>query len=390
MAAPKAHAVCSASAAHRWIPCPGSVALSGLYPSGSSTIYADEGTLAHEAAEQLIKTDKVTAKHIKKIDSFYEEHPELKGNSSDMIEYLEEYAAYVKEEYAKELKEDPAAQLLTEQKVDLSRWIPEGFGTSDVVIVRKGRAHIIDLKYGKGVKVEAEENAQLMLYALGALDEIDMIYEVNEVEITIYQPRLDNISSAMYYADDLYGWGHNVAQPAAKKAMEGVAEFKAGEWCTFCPARKECRTRADHFLQLRELKNKGLLTPAEISEVLKLSDGLVKWADDVKEGALSRALEGEEFPGYKVVEGRSNRKYSGTDEEIVKQCVGAGYDRALLFETKLLTVSNMEKLMGKKQFADVLGLYIEKPPGKPTLVPDTDKRPAIVGNNAADDFADID
>jgi len=387
MAAPTKHAKLNSSGAHRWMNCPGSVKISEQFPA-SSSIYADEGTLAHDAAEQLIKTQKVSAAHKGKITKFYGEHPELGGSVAEMITTLEPYVDFVQEEYAEALKTDAGAQLLTEQKVDLSNWIPEGFGTTDVAIIGGKTLHIIDLKYGKGVPVFAEGNPQLRLYALGTLAMLEMIYDIDEVKMTIYQPRIDNVSSDKIPAAELKKWGEEQVKPAAELALSDNAPFAAGGWCQFCPARQQCRTRAENFLSLKEYKKKALLSHEEIGKILGEVDGLVKWAEDLKDGALTRALEGESFPGWKVVEGRSIRKYSGTEDEIVRQCEGAGYDHALLYETKLLTVSAMEKMMGKKQFAEVLGDYVEKPAGKPTLAPEDDKRPAIVNNSAAEDFAD--
>lgn len=387
MSAPVAHARLSSSSAHRWINCPGSVRLAEQYPDNGS-IYADEGTLAHEAAEQMIRTGKVTAAHKKKIRQFYDEHPELGGSPEEMIETLRPYAEYVLEEYDEQAHTDPATQLMTEQRVDLSTWIPESFGTSDVVIIRKGRLHIIDLKYGKGVPVSAEGNPQLRLYALGALDMLDLVYDVDEVVMTIYQPRLDNISTDTIGAADLYTWADEVIRPAAKLADCEDAPTGAGDWCQFCPAKQACRTRANYYLDLADYMRKMTLSNDEIAEVLEKVDGLVKWAEDLRDGALRKALEGEEFPGWKVVEGRSIRKYSGSEAEIIRQAEGAGFDSALLYEKKLLTITAMEKLMGKKTFADVLGAYVEKPQGKPTLAPESDKRPALVNGNAAEDFAD--
>lgn len=387
MAAPKAHAELNSSGSHRWMNCPGSVKLSRQFPS-SSSIYADEGTLAHDAAEQLIQTGNVTAAHRKKINQFYEAHPELNGSDEVMIRELADYVEYVKEEFTDAVMADAGAQLMTEQKVDLTPWIPDGFGTTDVAIIGGKTLHIIDLKYGKGVPVFAEGNSQLRLYALGTLDLLDSIYDIEEVKMTIYQPRIDNVSSDKILAEELRDWGENQVKPAAKLALSDNAPTAAGDWCTFCPARQSCRTRAESYMELAKYMAEKLLSVDEIAEILKKVDGLVKWAEDLKDGALTRALEGEEFPGWKVVEGRSNRKYSGTEEEIVRQCEGAGYDEAMLYEKKLLTITAMEKLMGKKQFAEVLGNYVEKPQGKPTLAPEEDKRPAIVNGNAEDDFAD--
>ena len=386
MAAPKGHAKLSSSASHRWMNCPGSVKASECFPA-SSSIYADEGTLAHEAAEQLIQTGKITPAHKGKITKFYKEHQELGGDADQVAKTLEPYVEFVHEELQDAKRTDPGAQLLTEQRVDLTPWIPGGFGTTDVAIIGGKTLHIIDLKYGKGVPVFAEGNSQLRLYALGTLDLLDTIYDIETVKMTIYQPRIDNVSSDSIPAETLKAWGEDEVKPAAALALTDNAPMAAGDWCQFCPARQSCRTRAEKFESLEEYKKKAFLTVEEIGELLGQIDGLVKWAEDLKDGALTRALEGEEFPGWKVVEGRSIRKYSGTEEEIVRQCEGAGFDHALLYETKLLTVSAMEKLMGKKKFAEVLENYVEKPPGKPTLAPESDKRPAIVNDNAADDFA---
>lgn len=382
-----AHAKLNSSGSHRWMNCPGSVKASECFPS-SSSVYADEGTLAHEAAEQLIQTGKVSAKHKKKINAFYDEHPELGGDADQMQKALEPYIEFVHEELQEARKTDPGATLLTEQRVDLTPWIPEGFGTTDVAIIGGKTLHIIDLKYGKGVPVFAEGNSQLRLYALGTLDLLDTVYDIDTVKMTIYQPRIDNVSSDTITADKLKTWGEDEVKPAAELALTDDAPMKAGDWCQFCPARKNCRARSEEYKSLEEYKKKAFLSVEEIGQILGQIDGLVKWAEDLKDGALTRALEGESFPGWKVVEGRSIRKYSGTEDEIVRQCEGAGFDHALLYETKLLTVSAMEKMMGKKKFAEVLENYIEKPPGKPTLAPESDKRPAIVNCTAADDFAD--
>lgn len=387
MAAPTKHAKLNSSGAHRWMNCPGSVKISEQFPA-SSSIYADEGTLAHDAAEQLIKSGRVSAAHKKKINAFYEEHPELSGDAEQVIKTLEPYVDFVKEEFTDAVMHDGGTQLLTEQRVDLTAWIPGGFGTTDVAIIGGKTLHIIDLKYGKGVPVFAEGNPQLRLYALGTLAMLEMVYDIDEVKMTIYQPRIDNVSSDTISAAELKSWGENEVKPAAELALSDNAPFAAGSWCQFCPARQQCRTRAENYMSLAEYKKKALLSVEEIGKILEDVDGLVKWAEDLKEGALTRALEGENFPGWKVVEGRSIRKYSGTEDEIVRQCEGAGYDHALLYETKLLTVSAMEKMMGKKQFAEVLGDYVEKPAGKPTLAPESDKRPAIVNATAAEDFAD--
>ena len=387
---PELHAKLSSSASKRWLGCPGSVKLSEHYPNGSS-IYADEGTIAHGVAEGMIsKDDKLVQKYEVEADKFYGEHPELNGTFLEMKMILQPYVDYVFEEYAEQVHEDEAAQLMTEERVDLTEYIPGGFGTSDVVILRQGRLHIIDLKYGKGVSVSAEDNPQLKLYALGTLARFDMLYDIEDVVMTIYQPRLDNVSTDTIKAKDLYAWGEEVIKPGAQLALSEDAPVHAGDWCQFCPARYDCKERARDAMELQKYLGRMVLSPEEIAEILGKIDRLTKFAEDIKDSALTKALDGEEIPGWKVVEGRSIRKYVGSEEEIVRQCEGAGYDQALLYERKLLTITNMEKLMGKKQFAEVLGAYVEKPEGKPTLAPESDKRPAITNNSAAEDFADED
>lgn len=387
---PELHAKLSSSASKRWLGCPGSVKLSEHYPNGSS-IYADEGTIAHGMAEGMIsKDDKLVQKYEVEAAKFYGEHPELNGTFLEMKMILQPYVDYVFEEYAAQVHEDEAAQLMTEERVDLTEYIPGGFGTSDVVILRQGRLHIIDLKYGKGVAVSAQDNPQLKLYALGTLARFDMLYDIDDVVMTIYQPRLDNVSTDTIKAKDLYAWGEEVIKPGAQLALSEDAPVHAGDWCQFCPARYDCKERARDAMELQKYLGQMVLSPEEIAEILGKIDRLVKFAEDIKDSALTKALDGEEIPGWKVVEGRSNRKYVGSEEEIVRQCEGAGYDQALLYERKLLTITNMEKLMGKKQFAEVLGAYVEKPEGKPTLAPESDKRPAITNNSAAEDFADED
>ena len=387
---PELHAKLSSSASKRWLGCPGSVKLSEHYPNGSS-IYADEGTIAHGMAEGMIsKDDKLVQKYEVEAAKFYGEHPELNGTFLEMKMILQPYVDYVFEEYAAQVHEDGAAQLMTEERVDLTEYIPGGFGTSDVVILRQGRLHIIDLKYGKGVSVSAEDNPQLKLYALGTLARFDMLYDIEDVVMTIYQPRLDNVSTDTIKAKDLYAWGEEVIKPGAQLALSEDAPVHAGDWCQFCPARYDCKERARDAMELQKYLGQMVISPEEIAEILGKIDRLTKFAEDIKDSALTKALDGEEIPGWKVVEGRSIRKYVGSEEEIVRQCEGAGYDQALLYERKLLTITNMEKLMGKKQFAEVLGAYVEKPEGKPTLAPESDKRPAITNNSAAEDFADED
>lgn len=383
---PSEHAKLSCSSAHRWMHCPGSVKLAEGFPNTSS-IYADEGTLAHSYAEKAIGGGRVGKELKDKIKAFYAEHEELDGSLEYMQKTLEPYMDYCQEEYLSELANDPATKIMKEEKVDLTGYIPGGFGTTDVAIVRSGYIHIIDLKYGKGVQVSADHNPQIMLYALGMLEAYDMIYDFEDVVMTIYQPRLDNVSTFKMKAADLYKWGKDEVIPAAEESLTDDAPFNAGDWCQFCPARRFCRERADYNMEVMNYKIKAMLTDKEVGEVLGKIDSLIRWANDLKDGALNKILTGGDIPGWKAVEGRSVRKFTGSEDEIVKAAGAAGYKKPLLFETKMITLSAMEKLMGKKAFADAVGQYVEKPEGKPTLAPESDERPSINSSSAAEAFA---
>ncbi len=388
---PEVHARLSASASHRWLECPGSIKLGEQYESGTS-IYAEEGTIAHAYAEALIGNSRPQILAAQgKAKKFYKAHPELEDTASHMGDTLAPYVEWVREEYNTALAEDAGAELLTEQRVEFDAYVPGGFGTSDVVIVRDGAIHIIDLKYGKGVPVYAEDNPQLKLYALGAIEMFDILYDIEDVTMTIYQPRLDNISTAKTTMGALIGWGANVVRPIAEEALGEDAHFSAGKWCQFCPARYTCEERAAEAMRIQAYMQKVTLSASDVADILGRIDMLTKFAEDIKAEALKEALDGKDIPGYKVVEGRSNRRYiAGKEADIVKACEKAGYEKTMLYTSPvLLTITNMEKLLGKKQFGEVLGEYIEKPEGKPTLAPVSDKRPAITNNSARDDFKDV-
>ena len=275
-------------------------------------------------------------------------------------------------------------QVLVEQRLDFSKWVPEGFGTGDCLIVADDVLHIIDFKYGLGVLVEAEDNPQMMCYALGALDIYDGIYDITSVKMTIFQPRRENVSTFTIKKEDLLKWADEFLKPTAELAFNGEGEFKAGDHCTFCKAKATCRKRAEYNLELAkyDFEMPASLSETEIAAILPKIDDLTAWAADIKEYALQQALSGTEYPGFKVVEGRANRKY--TDEEAVAFVVkDNGYDP---YEKKLLGITAMTSLLGKKKFEELLGALITKPQGKPTLVPASDKRPAL--NTAKDDFSE--
>lgn len=258
----------------------------------------------------------------------------------------------------------------------------EGFGTGDCVIIADGTLDIVDYKHGKGVEVSAVENPQMMLYALGALELFDGIYDIDTVRMTIFQPRRENVSVCVMGKDDLLQWAVNELTYKAKLAYEGGGEFACGDWCRFCKAKANCRKRAEYNLELAkyDFAMPDTLEDAEIAVILDKADELAAWAADVKEYALRQALSGTEYPGYKVVEGRSNRRYAN-DEAVAATVAKAGYDP---YAKKVLGLTEMQKLLGKKKFDELLGGLIEKPQGKPTLVPESDRRPAI--HTAQNDF----
>ena len=370
---PKGHAVLSASSSERWLNCPPSARLCEAYEDKGSD-YAAEGTDAHALAESRLKQ----ALGIPTEDPV----ENLTWYNAEMEDCAQGYAAYVVEllETAKQTCSDPVVMI--EQRVDFSRWVPGGFGTGDCICIAEGLLNIVDLKYGAGIEVSADHNPQMMLYALGALEIFDGIYDIDTVRMTIYQPRKANISIFEMSKDALLTWADTELTEKARLAYEGQGNFSCGEWCRFCKAKAECRERAIYNLRLAQYDflNPALLQDEEISDILGRIDALTSWASDVKEYALQQAITGKEWTGWKLVEGRSNRKY--TSEAVVAATVeGAGFDP---YERKVLGVTAMQKMLGKTRFEELLAPYIEKPQGKPTLVPESDKRPAM--NTAKNDF----
>ena len=370
---PKAHAILSASSSHRWLNCPPSARLCETYEDKGSN-YAAEGTDAHSLCEYKLRK----ALGMGAVDP--SEH--LTWYNEEMEDCANGYATYIMElvESAKETCADPV--VLIEQRVDFSRWVEQGFGTSDAIIIADGTLRVIDYKHGLGVFVEADNNPQMMCYALGALELFDAIYDIDSVAMTVYQPRRQNVSTFEMSKDDLYRWAEEVLKPTAELAFAGDGNFLCGEWCGFCKAKHECRARAEANLLLAQydFKLPPLLEDSEIEVILSHEDQLVSWVNDIKEYALQQAISGKDWTGFKLVEGRSNRRY--TDEAAVTQAVtNAGFDP---YERKLLGITAMQKLLGKSRFEELLSAYIEKPQGKPTLVPESDKRPVM--NNAKTDF----
>ncbi len=367
------HALLSASSAHRWIACPPSALLSKKFEDSSSS-FAQEGTDAHTLAQhKLEKLLGLPTRDPTESLSFYDE---------EMNDHAENYAAFVLEqvEKAKETCVDP--QVLIEQKLDFSRYVPEGFGHVDCLIISDGTLTVIDYKYGLGIKVSSERNPQMFCYALGGLALFDRIYDIDNVRLVIYQPRRENISEYTISKSELIQWAEDVLSPTAELASKGEGEYKAGEHCQFCKAKATCRKRAEHNLELAkyDFEVPATLDHDEIAVILTKADEVVSWVSDVKEYALKEALNGTKFEGFKLVAGRSNRKY--TDEAAAADLViAAGKDP---YEKKLLGITAMTALLGKKAFEDILGGLTYKPPGKPVLVTADDKRPEF--NSAYEDF----
>lgn len=379
-----AHAYLSASSSHRWLECTKSPFLESTLPDSTSA-YAAEGTLAHEIAETLLRidingncgADIEDLKALTKDELFY------KG----MIDEVEIYTSYCQERLNELLVEDSLSVMEIEQRLDFSQYVPKGFGTGDCVLIGNKTLEVIDLKFGKGVPVDPAENSQLMLYGLGALEAFDFLYEIETVVLTIAQVRLDGIKSWRISKEDLIKWGKNYVQPRAILAYEGEGETVPGDWCRFCKFKSNCRARAEYNLELtliyKEAKAESL-TFEEISEILDRESEISNWLKDITEYALDEALKGTYIPGYKVVEGRSIRKLIAP-EKIAEILMENKYSEAEIFKPKEINnLTTLEKLVGKKDFTDLVGDYIIKPPGKPTLVVESDKRPAI--NDIEDEF----
>lgn len=373
---PEVHSVLGASAADRWMNCTPSAQLTAGMED-ETTAFAAEGTAAHALCEWKVR---------KALKMRAGRRPTSDYWTDEMEEFTDDYRDFIMDlvGQAKQHCKDPVT--LIEQHLDFSCYVPDGFGTGDFLLVADKELNVVDFKYGRGVVVYADHNPQMMLYALGALNLFDCLYDIEQVTMTIFQPRLSSISTWTITAAELYQWAAEVLKPKAELAAKGEGEFVSGSWCRFCKARNTCRARAESFLELArmEFQPPALLSDEEVAEVMEKADELSKWASDVMAYAQAEAIEnGKHWAGYKLVEGRSVRKFSdeAKAEAAAKE---AGYTD--IYNKSLITLTAFEKLMGKKTFADVLGQYVTKPAGKLTLVPVSDKRPEVSVNTVNDEF----
>lgn len=394
------HALLSASGAHKWLVCPPSVRLEQQFENKTSE-YMAEGTLAHAICELKARnyfletlTKRKFNSEMKKLKADENYKDEMEGYTDVYIDYLKEVA----------MRSGVRPTVAIEMKVDYSKYAKDGFGTADCLILVQKDLYVIDFKYGKGVSVSSEENPQLKLYALGALEKYKMIYPIETVHLCIVQPRLGNISEYVLTRESLEKWGNEVVMPAAEKAYLGLGEYMPGEHCRFCKAKGCCSARAGKNLKAiedfkpldydKKQKNdsldkvaKGILTTNEVGTILSQITDVESWVKDLKSYALGCILKGEKVDGWKAVAGRSNRVITDIDKAF-KVLIDNGTEEALLYERKPLTLTELEKLLGKKEFEKLLSDFIEKPKGAPTLAPESDKRENYKLSSAKEDFAE--
>lgn len=357
----RAHALLSASSAHRWLECPPSAVANEAYPS-QDTVFTQEGTLAHEVAEFMAR------------NGYYSREEAVEGVTVEMVNCAKEYADYIEEQ-----KKSNDAIVLLEQRVDFSPWVPNGFGTCDCIIIQDDTLTIIDYKYGQGVAVSAADNPQMKLYALGAMNDYGIALDVKKVELRIFQPRLNNISTDNLAVEELLAWAEEIVKPTAQSAIKGTGEYKPGEHCRFCQHGGKCRALTQ--LCLEYVETHGLrvalpvLAPHEVADVLRMEPMISLWLKKVKEQAMSTLMDGGEVPGYKVVAGRGSRSWAD-DLEVANILKASGYSEADITKTTVLSVAAMETAIGKKKVAELVGGHILMNTGSPTIAPVTDKRPA--------------
>lgn len=372
---PGTHAILSASSSSRWLACPPSARINAELPETTS-VYAEEGTKAHALAEKTLK-------------GYLAGGPaEVQSDNEEMKEAVQRYVDVCIEKINAAKAASPDAVVHVEFRLDFSTYVPDGFGTGDMVIVSDKSLEICDLKYGKGVPVSAEGNTQMRLYALGAVEEFGMLYGFDSVHMTIIQPRLDSVSTDTLSAGDLLDWGRSII-PVAKLAYDGKGEFQAGDHCRFCKFRPRCKALAAYMTEKTALRKKQTLTDLETVSILQAAKDIKRWLTDLEDYALGKALDGYDWPGMKIVEGRSKRVITDPDAAAAA-LIDKGFDADAVYKPReLQTLTALEKLVGKKSLAEALGGLIEKPDGKPTLVELSDKRPPLdITAKAADAFDD--
>ena len=383
------HALLSPSSASRWLNCTPSARLTESFP-GTTSAAAEEGTLAHA----LCEVKAAWGLGLRDLHEGKQTLDELLASplyTKEMDDCSDVYVAYLADLYMRAKKRSKDANVMLETRLDFTEYVHEGFGTADGVIYADGILEVVDFKYGKGVPVSSEDNAQLKIYGLGALNMFALLYDIHTVRLHIVQPRIDNTSCWEIATLDLLEWGENELKVKAKIAFAGEGPFITGSHCRFCPAAAQCKTLAEHNLMLAkyEFLKANLLKPAEVADILTRAPGFKTWITSVENYALEAALQGEEIPGYKVVEGRSVRAISDADG-LVAKIVEAGYPESLCWERKFATLTALEAAIGKKTFKELSAPYITKPQGKPTLVPESDKRPALSSaQSAINDFKNV-
>lgn len=388
----RAHALLSASGASRWLNCTPSAKLEDEYGEKSTSSYAAEGTLAHELAELYLRKDVLENISDEDFERSLEDIIANELFDDEMLEVVPIYTDYCEDQYIESKKNNKYAIIEIEQQLDLTEYVPESFGTADTIIISDGLIEVIDLKYGKGIPVYADWNKQLMLYALGALRKYDTMYDINEVRVTICQPRINNISSWQISVEELLRWAEEYLKPTADMAFHGEGELNAGDWCRFCTVRNQCKKLYEQQFEIAkyEFAEPQLLTDEEIADIVQRTPKLVEWANSVAEYAKKKALEeNKQWPGLKLVEGRSRRKW--IDEEKALETIFEQFpelDEADVTTTKINGITAIEKLVGKKKFFEKLKDVVVTPQGNPTLVPLQDKRPAMGVQQAQLDFGD--
>lgn len=384
------HALLSASGSSRWLNCTPSARLEEEHGNKQETsVFAEEGTLAHELSEVYLRYDPL---QILSQDEFNSQLENIMSNDifdDEMLDEVPKYVAYCVEQFTAAKAKCKLAVMEVEQRLDFTEFVPESFGTADCCIIADDVLEVVDLKYGKGVPVYAHWNRQLMLYSLGALRKYDVMYDIKEVKMTIVQPRIDNFSSFTFKVEELLKWAEEELKPKAELAFAGQGEICAGDWCKWCSIKNRCRKLCDTQLELAkyEFSAPELLEDEEIADILSRTPQLVNWANSIAEYALSEAVNHDkQWPGFKLVEGRSKRAWLSKDT-VVTDVVEAIPEvcETELYEEKPKSLTAIEKIVGKKRFATDLGHLIIKSPGAPTLVSINDARPAI-SKQAKEDF----